>query len=66
MSAWTINDKMRQSANRICVMILNGMQRGSDDEYPDDYDCYEAADCNNNYVAKVLKIAEQIYESEVE
>jgi hypothetical protein len=41
------------------------MQRGSDDEYPDDYDCYEAADCNN-YVAKVLKIAEQIYRSEVE
>jgi hypothetical protein len=58
--------RMRQSANRICILILNGMQQGSDDEYPETHDCYAAASHGDGYVAKVLKIAEQIYRSEVE
>jgi len=69
MSDQTMSDdrtrRMRQSVNRICILILNGIQRGSDDEYPDNYDCYEAADRNNNYVAMMLKIADKIYRSEV-
>jgi hypothetical protein len=65
-SQWTAFDPQRQSINRICILILNGMAQGGDDEYPDDYDCYEAAERNDDYTAKVLKIAEKIYREEVE